>query len=95
MAKETGGIGAGPEEFIFIELVAIGPAVATGGREGLEGEILLSAFPQIGKEAIENLGHREKRRANIPAKAVGSSLGYFSTDRTVFFQKSDPAASLF
>ena len=49
MAKETGGIGAGPEEFIFIELVAIGPAVATGGREGFEGEILLSAFTQIGE----------------------------------------------
>ena len=49
MAKETGGVGSGPEEFIFIELVAVGPAVATGGREGLEGEILLSAFTQIGE----------------------------------------------
>ena len=49
MAQETGGIGAGPEEFIFIELVAIGPAVATGGREGFECEILLPALAQIGE----------------------------------------------
>ena len=49
MAKETGGVGAGPEKLVLIELIAIGPAVATGGREGFEGEILLSAFAQIGE----------------------------------------------
>jgi hypothetical protein len=90
MAEESSGIGTGPEKLIFIKLIAVGPAVATGGRERFEGEIVIPLLAQIGKEAIENLGHREQGGAEVPAEAFRLSFCHFAADRGIFFEKGDP-----
>jgi hypothetical protein len=90
MAEESGGIGSRPEKLIFIELIAVGPAVATGWRERFEGEIVIPLLAQIGKESIENLRHREEGGAEIPAEAFRLSFCHFAADRGVFFEKGDP-----
>jgi hypothetical protein len=90
MAEESSGIGSGPEKLIFIELIAVGPAVATGWREWFESEIVISFLAQIGKEAVENLRHCEEGGAEVPAEALCLSFCHFAADRGVFFEKGDP-----
>jgi hypothetical protein len=89
MTEKAGGVGPGPEELIFIELISVGPAVAAVWGKGFQGKIVLPLFAQIGEEAVENLGHGEQGGTEIPAKAVHFSFGDFSPDPRVLFQKSD------
>ena len=37
VAEEMGGVGSGPKKFVFVKLIAVGPTVAAGGGQGLEG----------------------------------------------------------
>jgi hypothetical protein len=56
--------------------------------------MVLSFFPQVGEEAIEDRWHRQERGAEVPAKAVDPSLRNFSADGGVFFEKSHASARL-
>jgi len=94
VAEETGGVGSGPKEFIFVELVAVGPAIAAGGGKGLEGEKVGAVLAEIGEEPIEDVGHGEKGRAEVPAESVGASFGDLASDGGVLFKKSDAGAGL-
>ena len=94
VAEETGGVGPGPKEFIFVELVAVGPAIAAGGGKGLEGEKVGAVLAEIGEEAIKNVGHGEKGRAEVPAESVGASFGDLASDGRVLFKKSDASTGL-
>lgn len=94
VAEETGGVGSGPKEFVFVKLIAVGPTVAAGGRKGLEGKEIGTGFAEIGEEAIKNVGHGEKGRAEVPAESVGASFGDLASDSGVLFKKSDAGAGL-
>jgi hypothetical protein len=89
MTEKTGGVGPGPEELIFIELISVGPAVAAVWGKGFQGKIVLPLFAQIGEEAVENLGHGEQGGTEIPTKAVYFSFGDFPPNHGVLFEESD------
>ena len=94
VAEETGGVGSGPKKFVFVKLIAVGPTVAAGGGKGLEGKEIGTVFAEIGEEAIKNVGHGEKGRAEVPAESVGASFGDLASDGGVLFKKSDAGAGL-
>ena len=94
VAEETGGVGSGPKKFVFVKLIAVGPTVAAGGGKGLEGKEIGTVFSEIGEEAIKNVGHGEKGRAEVPAESVGASFGNLASDGGVLFKKSDAGAGL-
>ena len=94
VAEETGGVGSGPKKFIFVKLIAVSPTVAAGGGKGLEGKEIGTVFSEIGEEAIKNVGHGEKGRAEVPAESVGASFGDLASDGGVLFKKSDASTGL-
>ena len=94
VAEETGGVGSGPKKFVFVKLIAVGPTVAAGGGKGLEGKEIGTVFTEIGEEAIKNVGHGEKGRAEVPAESVGASFGDLASDGGILFKKSDAGAGL-
>ena len=94
VAEEMGGIGSGPKEFVFVKLIAVGPTVAAGGGKGLEGKEIGTVFTEIGEEAIKNVGHGEKGRAEVPAESVGASFGDLASGGGILFKKSDAGAGL-
>ncbi len=94
VAEETGGVGSGPKKFVFVKLVAVSPTVAAGRGKGLEGKEIGTVFAEIGEEAIKNVGHGEKGRAEVPAESVGASFGDLASDGGVLFKKSDAGTGL-
>jgi len=94
VAEETGGVGSGPKKFVFVKLIAVSPTVAAGGGKGLEGKEIGTVFAEIGEEAIKNVGHGEKGRAEVPAESVGASFGDLASDGGVLFKKSDAGTGL-
>ena len=94
VAEETGGVGSGPKKFVFVKLIAVGPTVAASGGKGLEGNGIGTVFAEIGEEAIKNVGHGEKGRAEVPAESVGASFGDLASDGGILFKKSDAGAGL-
>ena len=94
VAQEAGGVGPRPKEFIFVELVAVGPAIAASGGKGLEGKKVGAVLAEIGEEAIENVGHGKKGRTEVPAESVGAAFSNLAADGGVFFEKSDAGAGL-
>ena len=94
VAQKTGGVGSGPKKFIFVELVAVGPAIAAGRGKRLESKKFGAVLAEIGEEAIEDVGHGEKGRTEVPAESVGVALGNLAADGGVFLEKSDAGAGL-
>ena len=60
----------------------------------MEGKEIGTVFAEIGEEAIKNVGHGEKGRAEVPAESVGASFGDLASDGGVLFKKSDAGAGL-
>ena len=60
----------------------------------MEGQKVGAVLAEIGEEPIEDVGHGEKGRAEVPAESLGASLGDLASDGGVLFKKSDVGTGL-